>query len=66
MCQECSTYGERRDAYRILMDRPTSRRPLGRPSHRLEDNIKNGPQEFGLGAWTRLIWLRIGTGDELL
>jgi hypothetical protein len=28
----------------------------------LEDNIKMVLQEVGWGAWTGLIWLRIGTG----
>jgi hypothetical protein len=38
-------------------------RPLGRPRRRWEDNIKMNLQEVGWGAWTGLIWLRIGTGD---
>jgi hypothetical protein len=32
--------GEGRGAYRILVGRPEGRRPLERPSHRWEDNIK--------------------------
>jgi hypothetical protein len=32
--------GNRRDAYRVLMEKPETKRPLGRPRHRLEDNIK--------------------------
>ena len=31
-----------------------------------EDKVKMDLQEVGLGAWTGLIWLRIGTGDEHL
>jgi hypothetical protein len=27
-----------------------------------EDDIKIGLRELGFGAWTGLIWLRIGTG----
>jgi hypothetical protein len=53
--------GEGRGAYRILVGRPVERRPLGRPRRRWEDNIKMGLQEVGLGAWTGLIWLRIGS-----
>jgi hypothetical protein len=34
--------GEGRGAYRILVGRPEGRRPLGRPRHRWEDNIKVG------------------------
>jgi hypothetical protein len=32
--------GERRGAYRALVGKPEGRRPLERPRHRLEDNIK--------------------------
>jgi hypothetical protein len=58
--------GEGRGAYRILLGRPEGRRPLGRPRRRWEDNIKMDLQEVGWGEWTRLIWLRIGTGGGLL
>ena len=40
--------------------------PLGRSRRRTEDNIKLDLQEVGWGAWTGLIWLRTGTGSELL
>jgi len=36
----CSTYGERIGAYRILAGKPEGKRPLGKPSRRLDDNIK--------------------------
>jgi hypothetical protein len=59
--------GEGRDAYRVLVVRPEGRRPLGRPWRRWEDNIKMDLKEVGWGgAWTGLIWLRIGTGGGLL
>jgi hypothetical protein len=58
--------GEGKGAYRILVGRPEGRRPLGRPRRRWEDNIKKDLQEVGWGAWTGLIWLRIGTGGGLL
>jgi hypothetical protein len=44
---ECSTNGEKRGAYRILVGRPEGRRPLGRPRRRWEDNIKWDLQEVG-------------------
>jgi hypothetical protein len=53
-------------AYRILVRRPEERRQLARPRRRWEDNIKMDLQEVGWGAWTGLIWLRIGTGSGLL
>jgi hypothetical protein len=50
----------------MLVGRSEGRRPLGRPRHRWEDNIKMDVPEVGWGAWTGLIWLRIGTGGGLL
>jgi hypothetical protein len=32
--------GERRGVYRVLVGKNVGNRPLGRPRHRLEDNIK--------------------------
>jgi len=46
----CSTYGERRGLYRILEGKPQSMRPLGRPRHRWEDNIKMDLREEGCGG----------------
>jgi hypothetical protein len=39
---------------------------LGKARCRWEDNIKMDLQEVGWGAWTGLVWLRIGTGGGLL
>jgi hypothetical protein len=61
----CSTYGEKRGAYRILVGRPEGRRPLDRPRRRWEDNIKMDIQDWD-GVMTGLSWLRIGTGGGLL
>jgi hypothetical protein len=58
--------GEGRGAYRILVGRPEGRRSLGRYRRRWEDNIKMDLKEMGWGAWTGLIWLRIGTGGGLV
>jgi hypothetical protein len=41
---------ERRVAYRILVGRPEGRRPLGKPRHRWEDNIKMDLPEVGWGT----------------
>jgi hypothetical protein len=47
--------GEKTRAYRILVGRPEGRRPLGRPRHRWEDNIKMDLQEVGCGMdWIEL------------
>jgi hypothetical protein len=41
--------GEGRGAYRVLVWRPDVKRPLGRPRHRWQGNMKIDLQEFGWG-----------------
>ena len=36
-----------RNAYRVLVEKPESKRPLGRPRRRWEDNIKMDLREVG-------------------
>jgi hypothetical protein len=64
----CSTNGEKKNAYRLLVGKPEGKRPLGRPRRRWVDNIRmDGSWRGGMGVmWTGLVWLRIGTGGELL
>jgi hypothetical protein len=45
----CSTYGERRSVYRVLVGKPEVKRPLGRPRRRWEDNIKMNLKEVEQG-----------------
>ena len=45
--------GERKGVYRVLVGKPEGKRPLGRPRHRWEDNIKVGLQELGMD-WIKL------------
>ena len=54
--------GERGGIYRVLLGKLEGRRPLGRPRHRWEDNIKMDLKEVGFGLWTGLSWLKLGTG----
>ena len=42
---------ERRGVYGVLVGKPEGERPLGRPRHRWEDNIKMDLQEVGLGGY---------------
>ena len=44
--------GERKGVYRVLVEKPDGKRPLGRPRRRWEDNIKMDLQE---GTWTKLM-----------
>jgi hypothetical protein len=47
--------GENRVVYRVLVQKPEGKRQLGRPRHRMEDNIELDLQEAGWRAWTELI-----------
>jgi hypothetical protein len=48
-----------------FVGKPEGKRRLGRTRHRYECNIKMDLQEVGWGTWTRLMWLRVGTGGGL-
>jgi hypothetical protein len=50
----------RRGAYMVLVVKP-----LGRPRHRWEDNVKVYLSLDG-GTWSGSIWIRTGTGGGLL
>jgi len=45
----CRMFGEKRGIYRVLVGKPQVKRPLGRPRHIREDNIKLDFQEVGCG-----------------
>jgi len=49
----CSTYGERRGAYTILVGKPEGKRSFGRPRCRWDDN-KLIFRKWDGEAWTRL------------
>jgi hypothetical protein len=55
----CSSKGEKRNAYQVLMGKPEGKRLLGRPSLRCVDNIKMDLREIGWDGvdWIGLIWL---------
>jgi hypothetical protein len=48
--------GERRGVYRVLVGKPEGRRPLGRPRHRWENDIKMDLYKVGDGVmdWIEL------------
>jgi hypothetical protein len=52
----CSTYGEEERR------KSEGNRPLGRPRHKWEDNIKMDLQKVGCAAWTESSWPSIGIG----
>ena len=47
MGKACSTIGEERGAYRVLVGKREGRRPLARLRRRWEDNIKMNLREVG-------------------
>jgi hypothetical protein len=61
-------WGRRGTLNRLLVGKPKGKRTLGRPRRRWVDNIEMDLGEVGWGdvMWIGLVWLRIGTGGELL
>ena len=57
---------EGRSAFKILIGKPTGKRPLGRPRRRSEDNIRMDLKEIGINAGNWFIRLRIGIIGEPL
>jgi hypothetical protein len=58
-----STNGGEEDCDRLLVGKPEGKRPLGRPRGMWLDNIRMDLVEV---EWGDMVWLRIGTGGELL
>jgi hypothetical protein len=46
--------GKRRGVYRVLVEKPEGKRPLGRPRRRWEDIIKIDLREVGCGGVDRI------------
>jgi hypothetical protein len=49
--------GEKRNVYRLLVEKPEGKRPLGRPRRRWMDNIKMDLLEMGLSV---VDWIGLG------
>jgi hypothetical protein len=52
----CSTIGEKRNAYRLLVGNPEGNKPLGRPRRRWVDNIK---MDVGVVGWGDVDWISL-------
>jgi len=51
----CGAYGEGRGVHRVLVGKSEGKRPLGRPRHKWENNIKMDLWEVGGGGdWMEL------------
>jgi hypothetical protein len=51
MGRACSTNGDKRNTYRILVGNPEGKKPLGRPRRRWVDNIRMDLGEMGWGGF---------------
>jgi hypothetical protein len=58
MGRACSTDGEKRNVYRILMGKPEGKRILGRPRRRWKGNIKTDLREM---RWGGMDWIDQGS-----
>jgi hypothetical protein len=58
--------GEGRGFHRVLVGRPESKIPLGRPRRRWEDNIKMDLREYRPMERTGFVWFRVESGGGLL
>ena len=50
MGRACSQKEEGRSAFKMLIGKPTGKRPLGKPKRRWEDNIRIDLKEIGITA----------------
>jgi hypothetical protein len=53
--------GKKRNAYMILVGKSEGKRPLRKPRHRWEDNIKLDLREIGLGG---MDWIDLAEGRD--
>jgi hypothetical protein len=54
MGKACSTHRAKRNAYRILVEKPEGKRPLGKPKHKWEDTIAMDLRETGRGGMDKI------------
>jgi hypothetical protein len=63
--ESCSTNGEKKNAYRLLVGKSEGKRPLERPRRRWVDNIRMNLGEVGWVLWTGLVrWRQVECSCE--
>jgi hypothetical protein len=63
MGRACSINGEKRNAYRLLVEYPEKKRPLERPRRRWVDNIKMDLRETG---WDGMDWIDLALVNAVM
>jgi hypothetical protein len=61
MGRACSTNGEKRNTYRILVGMPEAKRPMGRPRRRWVANIKMDVREI---EWDGMDWIDLAQNRD--
>jgi hypothetical protein len=56
--------GEGRNMYRLLVEKPGGKTPLGRPRRRWEDGIKMDLREIGCGGRGCVEWIHVDHGRD--
>jgi hypothetical protein len=56
-------WGEKRNAYRVLVGKPEGKRPAERTTHRWEDNIRMNLREIG---WGGMDWINLAQNRDQL
>jgi hypothetical protein len=61
LARHVASMGEGRGVYRVLVERPEGKRPLGRPRRRWENNIKVDLRKIGIDGvnWIQLAQDRV-------
>lgn len=59
MGETCSTLGEISNTYKILVRNPQGKKPLGKPRHRRENNVKFNLTE---GGCEDVNWVKLAQG----
>jgi hypothetical protein len=63
ICGYVARMGEMRNAYNILVGKPEGVRPLGRPRHRWEVNIR---MDLGEIVWEGVDWIHLAQDRDQL